>query len=119
MALLLLAARGLPPPTIALTPKNPRIVAGSTLQPCNHLLRQPLAAYPPEARRRHLEGVVELQVVIDKTGEPREIQVMRGDPLLAPAAVAAVRQWRYTPCLFRSEPIDVRTTINIDFTLSQ
>jgi len=47
------------------------------------------------------------------------IRVAAGDPRLAPAAVAAVRQWRYASCLLNSEPVEVHTAIDIGFTLQQ
>lgn len=86
---------------------------------CGGLVRQARPVYPREAGRQHIEGVVRLSAVIGKTGEPREIQVVEGNPALAPAALAAVRQWRYAPCKIRSEAVEWKTTIDVGFTLSQ
>ena len=93
-------------------------MAGDRLD-CGRLLRQPLAIYPKVARSRRVEGVVRLNVFITRTGEVRDITVVEGDPLLVPAALAAVRQWRYAPCLLNSEPVELRSTIDVNFTLHQ
>ena len=99
-------------------PKRGRIRVGNVLG-TGRLVRQPRPIYPKEARRNHIEGVVELTALITKTGDVRDIVIIRGDPLLAPAALAAVRQWRYAPAILNSEPVEVRTTIDVNFTLSQ
>ena len=44
---------------------------------------------------------------------------MIGHPLLIPAAVDAVKQWVYRPTLLNGEPVDVITTISVNFTLTQ
>jgi periplasmic protein TonB len=41
------------------------------------------------------------------------------DPSLAKAASQAVKQWRYQPTLLNGEPIEVVTTITINFRLSE
>ena len=38
--------------------------------------------------------------------------------MLARAALKAVKQWRYKPYYLNGEPVDVETTINVNFTLS-
>jgi len=38
--------------------------------------------------------------------------------MLAPAAVEAVKQWRYRPYLLNNEPIEVETDITVNFLLS-
>ena len=42
-----------------------------------------------------------------------------GHPLLVPAATDAVKQWVYKPTLLNGDPVDVLTTIDVNFTLSQ
>ena len=53
--------------------------------------------YPPEARRMHVEGNVVIDAMVTASGQVDELKLVSGDPLLAPAAMEAVRQWRYTP----------------------
>ena len=53
--------------------------------------------YPEVARNSQVQGEVSIQVIVDREGAVRELRVEDGDPQLAPAAVEAVRQWRFTP----------------------
>lgn len=75
--------------------------------------------YPKEARKARLQGVVRFRALITKTGEVSEQEVLSGDPGFVSAATAAVRQWRYKPCLLYDEPVEIRTTIDVPFTLNQ
>lgn len=61
------------------------------------------------------QGWVLLPVVLAVDGSVSEITVVHGDPVLAKAAVAAVRQWRYQPSTLDSRPIEVDTTIQVEF----
>jgi protein TonB len=83
------------------------------------LITQVRPVYPKEAKKNRVQGVVSFNVTITKTGEVRNIEVLKGDPLLVPAALEAVKQWHYTPVLLNSEPVEVRTQIDISFTLNQ
>ena len=53
--------------------------------------------YPAVARAARVEGVVILEAVIDESGNVTSARVLRGDPLLAPAALDAVQQWKFKP----------------------
>lgn len=75
--------------------------------------------YPKAARKAHIEGEVLLNYLITKTGDVREIHIVSGNPALVPAAIEAVKQWRYTPCIFNGEPTETRTTVSLSFTLHQ
>jgi protein TonB len=77
---------------------------------------QPL--YPPLARQARVQGVVELRAIISKAGTIENLVVVRGHPMLATAAIEAVRQWRYRPYLLNNEPIEVETEITVNFVLS-
>jgi outer membrane biosynthesis protein TonB len=48
-----------------------------------------------------------------------ELNLISGDPALVPAAIKAVKQWRYAPCRLNGEPVEVKTQIDVSFTLSQ
>jgi TonB family protein len=71
--------------------------------------------YPPDAQQQAIEGPVRLRATITADGTVRELTVMEGHPLLAPAAVEAVRQWRYAPAQLRGKPVEVPTTVEVDF----
>ena len=75
--------------------------------------------YPPEAGRARLEGAVVLMAVIGKDGSVQDVRVESGLPLLAQAAIDAVKQWRYRPYLWNGEPVEVDSRITINFTLSR
>ena len=82
------------------------------------LVQQVRPVYPPEAKQAGISGVVRLAVVIGADGKVRNIQVMNGEPQLAAAAMEAVRQWVWQPKLLKGEPVEVSTTVDVNFTLS-
>ncbi len=98
------------------TPKRMRIA--SRVAEAN-LIHDVAPAYPPEAGRARIEGAVVLMAVIGKDGTVRDVRVESGLPLLAQAAIDAVKQWRYRPYLLNGEPIEVDSQITINFTLSR
>jgi TonB family protein len=72
--------------------------------------------YPAEARENKIEGMVKLQVIVQKDGAVTVQDVVEGDPILSPSAIEAVKQWRYEPTLLDGKPVDVQTTIEVNFT---
>jgi periplasmic protein TonB len=98
------------------TPKRMRIA--SRVAEAN-LIHDVAPTYPPEAGRARIEGAVVLLAVIAKDGTVRDVRVERGLPVLAQAAIDAVKQWRYKPYLLNGEPIEVVSQITINFTLSR
>jgi protein TonB len=86
-------------------------------------IREPkrIAGAPPEypafARASHVQGVVMLEAVINERGAIERVKVLKSVPLLDAAAIAAVKEWRYTPTLLNGVPISVLMTITINFTL--
>ncbi len=83
-----------------------------------NLIRDFAPQYPAEAGRARIEGIVVLMAVIDKEGIVKDVRVESGLPILAQAAVDAVKQWRYKPYLVDGEPVEVDSRITINFTLS-
>jgi protein TonB len=83
-----------------------------------NLIRKVQPVYPPLARSARIQGVVELQAVISKQGSIENLRVLTGHPMLVPAAVEAVRQWRYRPYILNNEPVEVETQITVNFSLS-
>jgi protein TonB len=83
-----------------------------------NLLHKVQPTYPSLARQAHVQGTVELRAVIGKAGTIQNLVVVRGHPMLAAAAIDAVRQWRYRPYLLNNEPIEVETEITVNFVLS-
>ena len=62
-----------------------------------------------------IEGRVILKIVISETGQVTSVQVMRGDPLLAQAAVEVVKSWRFSPATLEGKPIAVFRIVPINF----
>jgi TonB family protein len=75
--------------------------------------------YPTEAKDQGLQGVVLMNVRIDKEGSVSNVEVVSGEPSLAAAAVEAVRQWKYRPYLLNGKAVEVETQVQVSFTLSQ
>ncbi len=82
------------------------------------LVHKILPAYPPLARSARIQGQVVLQAVISKQGVIENLQVLAGHPMLVPAAIEAVRQWRYRPYVLNNEPVEVETQITVNFSLA-
>jgi protein TonB len=74
--------------------------------------------YPKIALAARVTGVVLLKAVISKEGKIRELEVVSGHPLLVPAAIEAVKQWRYRPYLLNGEPVEVETNITVTFQIA-
>ena len=83
-----------------------------------NLIHDVAPQYPPEAGRARIEGTVVLMAVIGKDGTVKDVQIENGLPILAQAAIDAVKQWRYRPYMIDGEPVEVDSRITINFTLS-
>lgn len=81
------------------------------------LVHQVQPVYPLQARMQHLSGDVTLKATIAEDGTLRDIGVVHGSPVLAAAAVDAVKQWRYTPSLLGGKPVPVEKQITVVFKL--
>jgi protein TonB len=73
--------------------------------------------YPEAARLAKIEGIVILEATIDERGIVTDARVLRSIPLLDAAALAALKQWRYTPTLLNGVPVRVLMTVTFRFTL--
>jgi len=101
---------------------SPRIVAGLTLKPSDrfnpsHLSYRVEPAYPPEAQKQQIEGVVKIHQVVGTDGRVRSVNLLSGPPLLAPAALEAARYWRYLPALLNGQPVETEQEVEIEFRL--
>jgi protein TonB len=82
------------------------------------IIRKVQPTYPPLARTARIQGAVALQAVISTQGTIENLKVVTGHPLLAPAAIEAVRQWRYRPYILNNDPVEVETQITVNFSLA-
>lgn len=97
-------------------PQRIRISQGVT---AGMLLHQVEPPYPPIAKAARIQGSVVLNAIIDKEGNIRDLRLASGHPMLVPAAIEAVRQWRYRPYLLNGQPVEVETTITVNFELTR
>ena len=105
-------------PTVApkiATPQRVRVSSGVST---GMLVRKVPPAYPPLARQARIQGTVILQATISKEGSIENLQLISGHPMLAPAAIEAVKQWKYKPYLLNGEPVEVETQVQVNFTLA-
>ncbi len=99
----------------AATPQRVRVSQGVSQ---GLLIHKVQPQYPPLARQARIQGVVVLQALIGKDGSIQNLHVVSGHPMLTNAALEAVKEWRYKPYYLNGEPVEVETTINVNFTLS-
>jgi protein TonB len=103
------------PKFVLATPQRIRISAGVTK---GLLIQRIELPYPTLARAARVQGDVGLSAVIDTNGHITNLQLVSSHPMLVPAAIAAVKQWRYKPYLLNGQPVEVETAITVIFTLS-
>jgi periplasmic protein TonB len=103
------------PKFVPATPTRVRISGGVTK---GMLIHREEPTYPTLARAARVQGDVVLSAIIDTNGQITNLQLVSGHPMLVPAALAAVKQWRYKPYLLNGQPVEVETTITVIFTLS-
>ncbi len=106
-----------PPPAIAGAPR--RIRVGGNIQ-ATRLIAAPKPAYPEHLQQQGIQGSVLLDAVIAKDGSLIGLKVVNtlANPELAKAAMDAVQNWRYQPTLLNGEPVEVVTTITVNFRLA-
>jgi protein TonB len=97
------------------TPQRVRVSMGVT---SGLLIRKVNPTYPPLARQARISGTVILRAVISKDGSIENLSLVSGHPMLAPAAIDAVKQWKYKPYLLNGEPVEVDTEVQVNFTLA-
>jgi TonB family protein len=98
--------------------ENPIRVGGQVAQ--SNLLVKVAPIYPASAKQARLQGTVEIATTISKEGVPVDLRVISspGDDL-SESSLEAVSQWRYRPTLLNGNPVEVLTTVIINYTLSQ
>jgi TonB family protein len=73
--------------------------------------------YPDDAKQARIQGWVVLKAEIDKNGDVEDVSLVSGHPTLAPAAIEAVKQWKYKPYLLNGQPVAVETQVTVAFQL--
>ncbi|WP_321475406.1 M56 family metallopeptidase [uncultured Paludibaculum sp.] len=112
------AVGGVEPARPAGTAVPTRISVGGNIQK-QVLLSSAEPEYPPLAKQARIQGMVRFEVVLGRDGKVSNLKLVSGHPLLVQSAVQAVRQYTYRPTLLNGEPVEVATTVDVPFTLSQ
>ncbi len=81
------------------------------------LIKKVQPTYPSNALHMHVEGAVQLLATIGKSGNISAVKTLSGEPLLAKAALDAVKQWKYKPYYLNGEPVEIQTQITVNFKL--
>jgi protein TonB len=90
---------------------------GGQIQPPT-LVRRVEPTYPPTAVSARLQGIVILEAVVDEEGTVKDVKVLRSvNPLLDREALAAVRQWRYSPVVLNGTPVPFVLSVSLSFSL--
>jgi TonB family protein len=112
------ASRAHPVPATTPASAPRRVKVGGNLQAAK-LIKSAKPVYPEAARQLDVEGIVLLQAVIGTNGSLLALQPMNqlANPDLVASAMEAVRQWQYSPTLLNGVPVEVQTTITINFRL--
>jgi TonB family protein len=103
--------------TLEIPPRSSAAASGSERVVIGKLISHSEPYYPPEARKRGIEGNVELRARVGRTGEVIGVTPVTGPWLLFPAAVNAVREWRYEPTFVNGDPAETLADITIAFRL--
>ena len=98
-------------------PLSNRLVNVSSGVMAANLVSAPKPSYPTLANLTRTQGNVVMQAVIAKDGTVEEVHVIKGHRLLRNAAKNAVRSWRYLPYKVDGVPVEVTTTVSVDFSL--
>ena len=104
-------------PAAAPQPESAKPMSVSAGVLAGQILTHVNPVYPLEAKAAHVEGAVVLRAVISKTGGISKLEVVSGPQELQASAVAAVAQWIYKPYLLNGQPIEVETTITVNYKL--
>jgi protein TonB len=101
----------------------PRPLPSTIHPPVSHMMQGNLIhrvepTYPVMAKQARIQGSVVLRATIGKDGSIENLQLLSGHPMLAQAALDAVRQWRYRPYYLNGEAVEVETQVVVNFLLS-
>ncbi|HXZ40091.1 MAG TPA: TonB family protein [Terriglobales bacterium] len=81
------------------------------------LVKKVAPVYPEQALQMKIQGPVQIMATINKDGNITNLKLVSGDPILARAAMDAVKQWKYQPYYLDSQPVDIQTDITVNFKL--
>ncbi|HKV07323.1 MAG TPA: TonB family protein [Thermoanaerobaculia bacterium] len=84
------------------------------------LVYQVQPRYTPPAIKAGVQGTVTVEAVIDEQGRVTDVRLLRGLPMgLDQEALAAVRQWRFTPATLQGQPVNVYFSLTVNFRIQR
>jgi protein TonB len=110
--------------TVVAPPDSPqpasvqRVKVAGNVQAALLLAKEPVI-FPVLAQAAQVSGVVHLAVIVRPDGTVQEVHSLGGPALLISAAMDAVKQWVYRPARLNGQPVEVETTVDVNFNLSQ
>lgn len=99
------------------TEKSKKSHQGKSLQ-MGRLLSRVDPIYPEEARQQSIEGTVRLHTIFNREGVVQSVTSMSGPPMLVPAAMNAVRQWRYSQTILGGQAMETEEDVTVQFRLA-
>jgi protein TonB len=105
--------------TSVASPALPSRIRVSALSFENYIASKNAVSYPEMAKMQHVEGAVLLDVIVGSDGSLKEVKALSGPTLLRAGAVDAVKRWRFKPYVIDGAPVEVESTISLNFRLNQ
>jgi TonB family protein len=99
--------------------KPPKQLSVSSDVMAENLLNKVMPVYPADAKKARIQGTVVLGVLIGKDGNILNLKVLSGPSQLQQSSLDAVRQWTYKPYLLNGDPIEVKSTVNVVYSLGK
>lgn len=99
--------------------KTPDRVDVSASVMAGNILHKVTPVYPVDAKKAGTQGKVVLDAIIGKDGTVENLKVDSGPKDLQKSALDAVRQWTYKPFLLNGKPVEVKTTVNVTYSLAK
>ncbi len=110
----------LTPPADAQVEKKGGVVDLAPAVTVGMLLKKVPPVYPDDAKSARITGTVVLRATIGMDGAVHDLRVVEAPwPSLAASSLWSVSHWLYKPYLLNGEPVEVETTINVIFAMSQ
>ena len=108
---------GAPPAPNLAVPPGAAVVASNV--EASNLINSVTPIYPPLAKMARQQGTVRFQATIGKDGAMEDLMLISGPPLLVQSAMDAVKKWIYKPMVLNGAPVQVVTTIDVNFSLTE
>ena len=97
--------------------KAPRQLTVPAAVMAGNLRTKVMPEYPPSAKKARIQGTVVLSAVVGDDGNIKNLRVISGPSELQQSSLDAVRQWTYKPYLLNGDPVEVKTTVNVVYSL--